>query len=348
MHSLKLSKMLASFTHQANYDLVTDLPNQRLLTQYIEDTIEKIKTSNENFALISFGINRFEVFNNSLGYQAGDLIINSVAKRLESQLSKLNQFDKKERILTKPRPDAFVVLVVPAKVSDINKEIDQLFLALRDPFEVGKRESRLTASAGVTIFPQDSGDSEKLLSNTYAAMFEAKSRGGNEIAFYKTAMTQDAPLLLELENDLHDALERKEFEVYYQPLIDLEKGLICGVEALIRWNHPKHGIISPMDFIPIAEETNLILPIGEWILEQATLQTKLWHMQGFDELKVAVNLSAKQLRLGNLIETIDKVLKKTSLNPHYLELELTETIMLDESLASLVKQISGKGVFLYP
>ena len=346
IHSLELSKMLASFTHQANYDLVTDLPNQRLLTQYIEETLAKTKESGKNFALVSFGINRLDVFNNSLGYQAGDLVINSVAKRLETELIELSRFDDKERILTKPRPDAFVLLIYPVEQEEIEREINYLFLALDKPFHLGNRESRLTASVGITIFPKDSGAPEKLISNTYAAMFDAKSKGGNQIAFYKSTMTSNAPLLLELESDLDVALQKKELELYYQPLVDLQTKSISGVEALVRWNHTTRGLISPINFIPLAEETGLILPMGEWILEQAMYQTSIWHMQGFKDLKVAVNLSPKQLRQGNLIASIDKVLKTTKLDPHFLELELTETAMLDESLSPLIKEISDRGISL--
>lgn len=344
--SLKLSKLLSSSTHQANHDLLTDLPNQRLLAKHIKKNIANVKSTKENFALVSFGINRLEMFNNSLGYLASDLIINSIAKRLQAQLLELNQLDKKERIVTRPRPDAFVILISPITLADINQEVNQLFLTLNKPFHLENRESRLTGSAGVTIFPKDSNDAEKLLSNTYAAMFEAKSKGGNQIAFYKEAMTSNTPHLLEIENDLNNALLKKEFTVYYQPLIDLQNRKICGVEALIRWKHPTRGFVSPIDFIPVAEETGLILPIGEWVLNEALYQTKAWHQKGFNELKVAVNLAPKQLRQGNLIETIDNALKRTGINPHCIELELTETALLDESLSPLISQISKRGISL--
>lgn len=346
VHSLELSKKLASFTHQANHDLLTDLPNQRMLAQYVEDSIATVKKTNENFAVISFGINRLEMFNNSLGYLAGDLVVNSIAKRLESQIATLNQIDKKDRIITRPRADAFVILIMPIIPEEINQEVNQLFLALNKPFHVGNKESRLTASAGVTIFPQDSKDPEKLLSNTYAAMFEAKAIGGNQIAYYKAAMTSNTPHLLEIENDLHNALLKKEFLVYYQPLVDLQARKICGVEALIRWNHPKRGFISPVDFIPISEETGLIIPIGEWVLNEALMQTKIWHELGFNDIKIAVNLAAKQLRQGNIIQTIDNALKRSNMDSRFLELELTETALLDGGLGPLINQIADRGISL--
>lgn len=346
IHSLELSKILASFTHQANYDLLTDLPNQRLLANYIEKAVFNASTNHENFALIGFAINRLEVFNNSLGYQAGDLVITSVAKRLESQLLTLSREKKKERILTKPRADAFVILIAPYDAADIHNEVNQLLFALNKPFHFENKESRLTASVGVTIFPKDSSDSEKILSNTYAAMFEAKSKGGNQVEFYKPILTSSAPRLLKLENDLHRALERNEFEVYYQPVIDLQDGIISGMEALIRWNHPTRGMVLPAEFIPIAEETGLIVPISEWVLEQAVIQTQLWNQQGFELLKVSVNLSPKQLSQGNLITVLDRILKETKINTRNLELELTERAVLDESHATFIEAISERGIAL--
>lgn len=346
LSSLKLSRMLASSTHLAHYELLTDLPNQRLLTKYIEESISTAKLSGENFALVSFGINRLEIFNNSLGYHVGDLIMNSLAKRLATLLSKLNEADGKVRLLTRPRQDILLILVAPITLENINEEVKQLFLTLDDPFHLEDREARLSASVGVTIFPQDSEDPAKLLSNAYAAMFEAKLKGGNQILFYKSVTTNRAPQLIALESDLPEALQKNELEVYYQPLVDLQEGLICGMEALIRWNHPTRGMVSPLDFIPLAEETGLIIPIGEWVLEQAARQTVIWHKKGFENLGISVNLSPKQLREGNLIETIDTVLKKTGLSPQKLELELTEVAVLNESLSPLINEISKRGISL--
>lgn len=346
IHSLELSKMLASFTHQANYDLLTDLPNQRLLVQYIEEAVSSAIANQENFVLIGFAINRLEVFNNSLGYQAGDLVITSVAKRLESQILALNRVKKKERILTRPRSDAFVIMITPFEAADIHEEVNQLLEALNEPFHLENKESRLTASIGITIFPKDSESSEKLLSNTYAAMFEAKSKGGNQIEFYKTTLTSSAPRLLKLENDLHYALENQELEVYYQPVVDLQEGIINGMEALIRWNHPQQGLVFPLDFISIAEETGLIIPMSEWILEQAAFQTQKWNQEGYEFLKVSVNLSPRQLTQSNLITTFDRILEKTKLKTQNLELELSETAILNESHSSLISAISERGIAL--
>lgn len=350
-NSLKLANMLAYSTHQANFDLLTDLPNQRLLTKYIEEAIAKMKNTGENFILISFGINRLEMFNNSLGYRAGDLVISVAAKRLQAKLSELNSLNMVQRVLTRPRPDAFVIIMFPFASVDvrrkIEKEIEQLFLTLDEPIHLGTRGSRMTASVGVAIFPQDAMDPEKLLSNAYAAMFKAKeARGSKQIEFYHSDMTSHAPLMLELETDLHYALERKELEVYYQPIVDIRAGIISGMEALVRWNHPKKGLISPKDFIPLAEETGLIIPISEWVLEQAALQTVVWKKEKQIDLELSVNLSPAQLKQGNLLATLERILEKTKIDPQKLELELVENALLDDSLAPLIEEISQKGISL--
>jgi diguanylate cyclase (GGDEF)-like protein len=347
--SLKLKLENSYFTHQANHDLLTDLPNQRSLLRLIENAIRKRRNTKQGFALICFSINRLEMFNNSLGYQAGDLIVQSLTKRLSTLLSDLNRQDPKiDRLLTLPRPDAFVILMDPLPVDTMPLEIEQLFTVLDLPFYLGKREAKLTVSSGVCVFPEDGDNARVLMSNAYAAMFQAKQRGGNQIEYYKREINEKTPYLLELETDLHHAVKHNEFVVYYQPLVDLESGHVFGMEALIRWQHPKRGMVQPIDFIPLAEETGLILPMGAWILEEACRKTKQWNEENFKSapLKVSVNLSVKQLRQGNLLETIDHILVKTQLKPEFLDLELTETELLDENLLPIMKEITNRGVSL--
>jgi len=345
-NSIRLSRILASFTHQANYDFLTDLPNQRLLSHMIEQAIQTANEKHQSFAVICFAVNRLEIFNNSLGYQAGDLIINSLAKRLKTELTALTHQYQMEYFLTRPRADAFAILLSPIQKDTVEQYIQQLLNALHKPFYFGTQESRLTASIGVTLYPEDSLIPEQLLRNTYAAMFEAKTKGGNQIVFYKADLTSNAPSQLALESELHQAIERREFVAYYQPIIDLHTGQVSGSEALIRWHHPLQGLVPPNQFIPLAEETGLIVPMGEWILETAAAQTVLWQAKGLENLKIAINLSAKQLHQGNLIGTIDKILSKTNINPASLELELTETAVLDEALAPLVAEIAARGISL--
>lgn len=349
-NSLKLKIENSYFTHQANHDLLTDLPNQRLLLRLMDAYIDQSKETKQKAAIVCFVVNRIEMFNNSLGYQAGDLIMQTLAKRLRSILTNLNLREGGEinRIITLPRPDAFTFLIEPIQSEQMNYEIEHLLQALELPFHLGKREAKLTASIGVSIYPKDGENSRMLLSNAYAAMFQAKQEGGNQVAFYQKEINEKTPTMLELESDLHRALARKELILYYQPIIDLTTGKVSGMEALIRWQHHRRGLIQPNDFIPLAAETGLIIPIGAWVLEEACRQTELWHEQGFGDLslRVSVNLSVKQIHHGDLLEIVDHVLKKTHLDPQYLDLELTETEMLDEKLAPIIHKLIHRGVTL--
>lgn len=348
--SLRLKLENSYFTHQANHDFLTDLPNQRSLLRLIENIIKERSALNQGFALICFSINRLDMFNNSLGYQAGDLIVQSLAKRLSTLLSDLNRqsVEKVDRFLSLPRPDAFVILIDPLPGVHLEEEVSHLFSVLDQPFYLGKREAKLTVSIGVSVFPRDGDNARVLMSNVYAAMFQAKQRGGNQVEYYQREINEKTPYLLELESDLHRALKNKEFLVYYQPLVDLVDGHVFGMEALIRWNHPKRGMIQPTDFIPLAEETGLILPMGAWVLEEACRKTKEWNEENFKSLpiKVSVNLSIKQLRQGNLLETVDEILVRTQLKPEFLDLELTETELLDENLLPIMREITKRGVSL--
>jgi diguanylate cyclase (GGDEF)-like protein len=340
---LKLENTLVSY--QANHDLLTNLPNQRLLPQYIDVAINAVKGTPNTFALVCFSLNRMEMINDSLGHQAGDSIIQSVAVRLNA-LTQRAKNEITQIVLTISRKDTFNILLVPAHAEDIDKKVKELFSVLDDPFYLEKQGVKITASAGISIYGKDGEDSAALLINADAAMFRAKQFGGNRLEFYRTEINAQTPNQLELETDLHVALEHNQLEVYYQPLVDLKTGKVSGMEALLRWKHPTRGFISPAHFIPIAEETGLIVPIGEWVLKEACTQTLKWHNMGFSWLKVAVNLAEKQLREANLISTIENILKKTGLDARYLELEITETAILDEAIIHIIKEIKRVGLSL--
>lgn len=337
--SLKLKLENALVSYQANHDVLTDLPNQRLLPQYIESAVNVVSNSKATFALVCFSLNRMEVVNDSLGFQAGNYIIQSVANRLKTLIGS-------QLVLTISRKDVFNILLVGLRTDEIAGKVKTLLSVLDEPFELAERTIKLTASIGVSIYPDDGNDTQSLLINADAAMMQAKQFGGNHIEFYRKEINEKMPKQFELENDLHDALKKNQLLVYYQPLVDLKTGQISGMEALIRWPHPVHGFISPMQFIPVAEENGLILPIGEWVLYQACTQTRLWHEMGFTSLKVAVNLSAKQIREKNLLDVIGHVLKETNFDPHFLELELTETSILDETLIPMIKEFKQMGLSL--
>lgn len=345
--SLKLKLENTLVTYQANHDLLTDLPNQRLLPQYVDSAITFVKNTDKTFALVCFSLNRMEMINDSLGHQAGDSIIRSVAARLNAlALQAAKNKENTQLIVTLSRKDTFNILLVPVDTMDIEQQIKTIFSILDEPFYLEHRGVKMTASIGVSIYPEDGEDTSALLINSDAAMLKAKQFGGNRLEFYRKEINAQLPKQLELENDLHDAIKNKQLQLYYQPLVDLHTGKVSGMEALMRWPHPVHGFISPVHFIPLAEETGLIIPLGEWALEEACRQTRVWHEMGFTSLRVAVNLAARQMREKNLTEVILHVLKKMDFDPRFLELELTETSILDETIVPLLKGFKDIGVGL--
>lgn len=342
---LKLENNLVSY--QANHDLLTDLPNQRLLPQFIESTIQSVEQSTHTFALISFSLNRMEMINDSLGHSAGDMIIQHVANRLNALALHASRMENETQyIVTISRKDTFNIIMLPLSVEAAEIKLTNLFSILDEPFYLHDQGVKMTASVGVSFYPKDGEDPESLRANADAAMLKAKQFGGNRFEFYRAEINAQLPRQLALESDLHDAINQNQLQVYYQPLIDLKTGRIAGSEALLRWPHPVHGFISPANFIPLAEETGLIVPIGAWVLKEACRQTRVWQQMGFTGLKVAVNVSGKQLTHDNFIETLKGALAVTEFDPRYLELEITETAILDENITSIIKEFTNLGLGL--
>jgi diguanylate cyclase (GGDEF)-like protein len=335
---LKLENTLVSY--QANHDILTGLPNQRLAPQYIDAAIKNLTGTTDTLAVISFSLNRMEMVNDSLGHDAGDSIMKNAAGRLK-ELAANNHM-----VVTISRKDTFTIILSPISENIIEETVKTLFSVLDEPFYLKDQGVKVTASIGVSIFGKDGSDAAVLMSNADAAMLIAKQYGGERLEFYRAELNSQTPKKLEIETDLHRAIENKEFQAYYQPLINAKTGLISGMEALIRWQHPTEGLVPPGRFIPLAEETGLIVPIGEWIMEEACRQTKVWHDMGFSHLKVAVNLAEKQLRVGNITEVIERILTKTKLHSDFLELEITETAILDEAIIKTIQQFKEMGLAL--
>jgi len=342
---LKLENTLVSY--QATHDLLTQLPNQRLLPQYIQAAINKVKNTQDTFALVCFSLNRMEMINDSLGHQAGDLIMQAVTHRLTALAAQQSKAaNASEYVITISRKDTFNIIILPLQRETAEEKIKLLFSVLNEPFFLEKQGIKLTASIGVSFYGSDGNDDQSLLVNADAAMLQGKRSGGNRLEFYRTEINEQLPKQLELETDLHAALQNKQLLLYYQPLVCLRTNQIIGMEALLRWSHPTHGFISPANFIPLAEETGLIVPIGEWVLQEACRQTQLWHQMGFSSLKIAVNLAEKQLRQKDLIGTIQRILKETGFDSDYLELEITETAILDEAIIHVIKEFKNMGLSL--
>lgn len=341
----KLENTLVSY--QANHDLLTNLPNQRLLPQYIESAIRYVNHSNDTFAVVCFSLNRMEMIDDSLGHKAGNAVIQSVANRLQAMaMQTAKGKGATQYSITVSRKDTFYIIIVPVNPNDMDAKIKVLFSVLDEPFYLEQKGVKMTASLGAAIYRKDGNDTQSLLMNADAAMLRAKQMGGNRLEFYRSEINADIPKLVEMEHDLNNVLKNHELQLYYQPLINIKTGQLCGMEALLRWKHPVHGFIPPVHFIPIAEETGLILPIGEWVLEEACRQTLIWHQMGFASLKVAVNMAEKQLRQENILDVIHHIIVKTGFNPRYLELEFTETAMLNESAIPLIEEFKKMGLSL--
>ncbi len=310
--------------HQASHDLLTGLPNRLLFNDRLTLALAKIHQCREMLAVVFLDLDYFKNINDTLGHALGDELLQNVAKRLKQSL-------RESDIVSRWGGDEFTILLSPIHSAEDAEQIAQRFLdVLGVPFKFGEQELYVKASIGIALAPYDGEDAETLLKNADAAMYRAKQQGRNNYQLYTSAIGNKALERLVLENNLYKALERQEFLLHYQPQVDLNTGKIVGMEALIRWQSADGRLIPPDRFIPLAEETGLICPIGEWVLRTACAQNKLWQLAGLPPLRMAVNLSTRQFQQRNLVKIIAQVLKETGLEPGYLELEITESIAIQD------------------
>ena len=306
----------------AHHDVLTGLPNRTLLRARMEQSLQRAKRDHRMLALLFIDLDLFKNVNDSLGHSVGDELLKEVASAIEQEVRKA---DTVARI----GGDEFVILMDgiddPATAAHLAERLCQL---VSQPFQVADRELRLTASIGVSLFPDDGKSMESLLSNADLAMYRAKDQGRNTYRFFEAEMTARAMQRLHLETALRGALARHELELVYQPQFELKSGHIHGAEALLRWTHPELGRVSPADFIPIAEEIGLISEIGAWVLEQACVQLQAWEAQGFSLKRIAVNVSVQQVERLDLVDEIRAILKRTGVAPERLELEVTESLLM--------------------
>lgn len=308
--------------HLAYYDLLTDLPNRVLFVDRLNQAMITARRGKRELAVMVLDLDQFKRINDTLGHAVGDELIQMVANRLRKVL-------RDSDTLTRIGGDEFAMLFPDFESSgEAIKTADHLMECLREPFRVGDHELFMTGSLGIAIFPNDGLDSVTLLKNADTAMYQAKDKGRNNYRLYSAAMSVKAFEHLILENSLRRAVEKEELKIYYQPQIDIKTGKVLAVEALLRWIHPNLGIVGPSEFIPIAEQTGLIVPIGEWVLRESCRQLKKWHDEGYQKISVAVNLSDRQFNSGNLASLVEQILTETKLEPEYLELELTESMIM--------------------
>jgi diguanylate cyclase (GGDEF)-like protein len=287
-------------------------------------------------------LDRFKIINDSLGHHIGDLILRHVAKRLLSCI-------RKSDTVVRMGGDEFTILMEESRnINDIASVSKKILEELSLPFECEGHEILLTASIGISIFPSDGTDQVSLSKHADTAMYQAKDSGRNNFQFYHPTMSVKALEHMAFESRLRKALDQREFVLHYQPQLDIETGKIIGMEALVRWQSPEFGLMMPADFIPLAEETGLIIPIGEWVLHSACMQNKVWQNAGLKRIKVAVNVSGRQLQNANFISNIDSALKLSCLSPEYLDLELTESSVMHKGkyFTDMLNEFKDRGIYL--
>ncbi len=310
---------------QANHDSLTGLPNRNLLWDRIDHACTRTQRYGDFAAVAFVDLDNFKVVNDSLGHSLGDHLLRAVAARLESALRAMDT-------VARLGGDEFVLVLSDHKsAQSVSGELQRIVASFSQPFAVDGRDVYITASIGVALFPQDAKEPEALMKYAELAMYRAKEAGRNAYQMYTAELQTKVTERLALESKLRRALERGEFSLYYQPQVDLRTNRVFGCEALLRWNQPDLGMVSPAKFIPLAEETGLIVPIGEWVVRTACLQNKAWQNASLPFVTVAVNISARQFREKNLVQMVAKILVETGLDPKYLELEVTESVIMHDA-----------------
>jgi diguanylate cyclase (GGDEF)-like protein len=332
----------ARLNYLAHHDVLTKLPNRLLFQDRLQHAMHKAKRAGQQVAILFLDLDRFKTINDSLGHETGDRLLRLVADRLHECM-------RNSDTVARLGGDEFVVIVEELQeLTEVMQVARKILSKMLVPMTIGEHELSVTASIGISVYPDDTDTVEGLMKCADMAMYRAKEHGRNNYEFYTPDLNQRAVDLLLLESELKKGLVEDQMIIHYQPQFDLLDRRIIGMEALVRWQHPRRGLVPPNDFIPLAEETGLIMSIDEWVLRTACTQNRALQLAGFEPFKVAVNLSARQFRQRNLVETVAKVLSETGLAPAHLELELTETaIMSDaESTIATLKALRGMGVTL--
>jgi len=326
----------------AYYDALTDLPNRELFNDRLQNSLVQTERGGGVMALLFLDLDRFKMINDSLGHGAGDELLIGVAKLL-------NSCTRKSDTVARLGGDEFTLILNQLEsVEDAAMIADKIISLFAKPFYLTDKELFVTTSIGISLFPSDGSTAEILIKNADTAMYRAKEKGRNDYQFYKPEMSKNFKDNLALSNDLRQALEKGELHLVYQPQIDLLDNTITGMEALLRWEHPKHGSISPVKFIPIAEEHGLINEIGMWVLFHSCQQAKTWFDMGFEKICMAVNISGHQIKGQDTVKQIKDVLFKTGLKPNMLELELTEGVLMENTEPSIqvLDELKALGVYL--
>ncbi|HGK7609326.1 TPA: EAL domain-containing protein [Legionella pneumophila] len=325
--------------YQANHDSLTGLPNRTALYDRLEHVINYCKRLNTSLSVFFLDIDNFKLINDSLGHDAGDILLYEFSRRLKGCI-------RHSDTVARFGGDEFVLLLITTEPKDVILVAQNILKAVAQPIKLPTQEVIVTTSIGISLFPKDGIDANTLLKNSDTAMYLAKKEGRNNFQFYNNSINQQSLKRLEIQTQIHNAIKNNEFFILYQPIYNLRNGELVGAEALIRWGHPAIGLLSPDEFIPIAEETGLINQVGEWVLRNACIQNKTWQLMGLPHISISVNVSWRQLKNSNFIEIAESVLKESRLDPQYLEIEFTESTMIQKStpIDSMLVKISQLGI----
>lgn len=305
-------------------DPLTGLPTRMFYDAQLREALDQSRQSGRQLAIVFLDLDGLKVINHTFGHAMGDLLLQEVAKRLTECVDP-------NGVLARLGGDEFLIFKEIENAEQVEALSRRIIETLHMPFSCEDEELHVITHVGVSLFPKDGERLETLLRNADTALYRAKEEGKNNYQIYTPEMSTEAEKRVILENSFRRALKRKEFVVYYQPQLDLATGQIVGMEALVRWQNPEFGLVAPLEFIPIAEKTGLIIPMGEWVLQEACRQNKVWQEAGFPKLCVAVNLSARQFQQQDMVKNIARILSDTHLEPEYLELEITESYAMQNA-----------------
>ncbi|MGB0909589.1 MAG: EAL domain-containing protein [Nitrospirales bacterium] len=342
-YAIERHRVQEQITYQAHYDHLTGLANRGLFHERLHYAIARCNRNDTAMAILFLDLDHFKNINDSHGHEYGDEVLKNVASRLKKCI---REVDTGVRM----GGDEFAVLLDEvSSVEDVGTIAQRLLDLVRQPMVVQDQELRITCSLGITIYPWDCSMAQDLLKHSDTAMYRAKAKGGDNFQYY-TAGMQTSPLDgTTIDVELRRALVKGEFLLHYQPQMDLQTRQIIGMEALLRWQHPYQGMVGPMNFIPKAEETGMIVPIGEWVIQTASLQAKKWENEGLPLAPISVNLSAQQVHQRSLPASVENILQATQLDPQYLQVELTESFLIHETPTTLatLREIKAMGVRIY-
>jgi diguanylate cyclase len=340
IQALRLEKLNTELQHQATHDALTGLPNRMLFLDRLGREIAHAERDGHTFAVLALDLDRFKVVNDTLGHGAGDQLLIEIARRLSSAIRAVDT-------VARTGGDEFLLLITDIREpADVSMIAIKIIAELDRPVSVSETDVHTSASIGISMCPADGIGADALVAHADEAMYFAKQRGRNTFQFFSPGMSVFSRERLELESNLRRALPLKQFEVHYQPKLDVATGRVNSVEALLRWRHPTRGLVGPLEFIPIAEETGLMFSIGEWVLREACRQAREWQLEGLPFIRVAVNISPIHFRQPKFLGIVRAALLDNDLEPRYLEIELTETTVMDhaETSVEILEELSRMGV----